>query len=122
VTNNRRRTRRAKGRRLQRKRSELVERTFAHMCETGGARRSWLCGIEKVKKRWLVQGAARNLGLVLRKLFGIGTARTLQDAGRLALRAYAAGFIILRYLHHSATQAVLNTVNHIPRSPFAVAM
>lgn len=122
VTNNRRRTKRAKGRRLQRRRSELVERTFAHMCETGGARRSWLRGIEKVRKRWLVQGAARNLGLVLRKLFGIGTARTLQDAGRLALRVYVAWLIVLRHLHHSAKHAVLSTVNHIPRNQFAVVM
>ena len=35
VYNNRRRTRREKGRRMQRSRSEMTERTFAHMCETG---------------------------------------------------------------------------------------
>jgi transposase len=122
VTNNRRRTQRVKGRRLQRKRSELVERTFAHMCETGGARRSWLSGIEKVRKRWLMQGAARNLGLVLRKLFGIGTARTLQDAGRLALRAYVACLIVLRHLQRSASHSALSTENQIPRTPFAVVM
>lgn len=120
VTNNRRRTQRIKGRRLQRKRSELVERTFAHMCETGGARRSWLCGIEKVKKRWLVQGTARNLGLVLRKLFGIGTARTLQDAGRLALRVWIACLIILRHRHPSATHTGFHTTHQIPKTQFAV--
>jgi transposase len=122
VTNNRRRTRRAKGRRLQRQRSELVERTFAHMCETGGARRSWLCGIEKVKKRWLVQGAARNLGLVLRKLFGMGTARTLQAAGHLALRVHVAWLIVLRHLHRSASHPLLGTANHIHRTLFAVVV
>ncbi len=36
VENNRRRMRRAKGKRLQRLRSERVERSFAHVCETGG--------------------------------------------------------------------------------------
>jgi transposase len=51
VINNRRRVRRAKSKRLQRKRSERVERSFAHICETGGARRSWLHGLEKVQKR-----------------------------------------------------------------------
>jgi hypothetical protein len=122
VTNNRRRTKRVKGRRLQRKRSELVERTFAHMCETGGARRSWLCGIEKVKKRWLLQGAARNLGLVLRKLFGIGTARTLQAAGRLALRVPVAWLIILRRLHRSASPSAFGTANHTPKTLFATAV
>jgi transposase len=82
--NNRRRTRGARSKRLQRQRSERVERSFAHMCDSGGARRSWLCGIEKVQKRYLIAAMARNLGLVLRKLFGIGTPRGLQAAGGLA--------------------------------------
>ena len=42
-----------RGRRLQRLRSERVERTFAHLCDTGGTRRTWLRGIEKVRKRYL---------------------------------------------------------------------
>src|SRR5271154_6047325 len=36
---NRRRMRGARSKRLQRERSEQVERTFAHVCETGGGRR-----------------------------------------------------------------------------------
>jgi hypothetical protein len=44
---NRRRNRGARGKRLQKKRSEYVERTFAHVCETGGGRRSWLRGLAK---------------------------------------------------------------------------
>jgi transposase len=39
VLQNRARTERAYGKRLQRKRSELVERSFAHVCDTGGGRR-----------------------------------------------------------------------------------
>jgi transposase len=75
---NRRRVRGNRSKRLQKRRSEYVERTFAHMCETGGGRRTWLRGLEDVRKRWLIQAAARNLGLILRKLFGVGTARSLQ--------------------------------------------
>ena len=48
VVNNRRRMSRDKGKELQHERSEKVERSFAHVCETGGARRSWLRGIEKI--------------------------------------------------------------------------
>jgi transposase len=81
VLNNRRRTRGSRSKRLQRWRSERVERSFAHICETGGARRSWLCGIEKVQKRYLIAAVARNLGLVMRKLFNMGTARGLQAEG-----------------------------------------
>ena len=76
---NRRRMNGDRGKRLQKKRSELVERSFAHICETGGARRSWLRGLEKVNKRYKMVAAARNLGLMMRKLFGIGKPRCLQD-------------------------------------------
>ena len=79
--NNRRRIRGARSKRLQRLRSERAERSFAHICDTGGARRSWLRGIEKVQKRYLVAAMARNLGLIVRKLFGIGTPRGLQGRG-----------------------------------------
>jgi transposase len=84
VTGNRRRVKGKRGRALQRERSEKVERSFAHVCETGGSRRTWLHGIEKVRKRYLTSAMARNLGLVLRHLFGIGTARSLQGNGGLA--------------------------------------
>src|SRR5262249_55431669 len=43
-----------RGRRLSRKRSEYAERSFAHTCETGGARRTWLRGRENVAKRYSV--------------------------------------------------------------------
>jgi transposase len=78
VEANRRRNQRKKGKELQRSRSEKVERTFAHVLETGGARRTWLRGIEKVRKRYAISTAAHNLGVVMRKLFGFGTARSLQ--------------------------------------------
>ena len=94
VLNNRRRTRGARSKRLQRLRSELVERSFAHVCETGGARRSWLCGIEKVQKRYLIAAVARNLGLLMRKVFGIGTPRGLQAEGGLVSLALFARFHI----------------------------
>jgi hypothetical protein len=77
---NRRRTKGARGRRLQRRRSEYVERTFAHVCETGGGRRSWLRGLLDVSKRYLMQVAGHNLGVIMRRLSGKGTPRSLQGA------------------------------------------
>ena len=97
--NNRRRVRGARSKRLQRQRSELVERSFAHVCDTGGARRSWLHGIEKVQKRYLIAAVARNLGLVMRKLFGIGTPRGLQAEGGLVVLVWLAWFHIHGLLH-----------------------
>ena len=78
---NRRRVRGERSKRLQRKRSETVERSFAHVCETGGSRRTWLRGRVNVTKRYLIQVAAHNLGVVMRSLFGVGKPRVLQGAG-----------------------------------------
>ena len=51
---NRRRIRGARGRRLLRRRGELLERPCAHLYETGGMRRSHLRGGENLLKRLLI--------------------------------------------------------------------
>jgi IS5 family transposase len=100
VINNRRRTGREKSRKLQRLRSERVERSFAHTCETGGARRSWLRGFVDVTKRYLMTVAAHNLGRVLQKLFGVGKPKALQ--GISGLSAGLAGVLQVRMWVHLA--------------------
>ena len=79
---NRARVGRKKGKALQRKRGELVERTFAHICETGAARRTRLRGLGNVNKRYLIQASGANLGLVMRSLLGRGTPRGLAEVLR----------------------------------------
>jgi transposase len=117
VLNNRARTRRDYGKRLQRLRSERVERSFAHVCDAGGGRRAGVRGLENVRKLYLIKAAAHNLGLILRKLLGAGKPR-----------AYAA---FLRLLHslHNAQITILALVCRIgrrklsttPRNNFAAA-
>jgi transposase len=75
---NRRRVRGDRNKRLQKLRSELTERSFAHLYETGGMRRVHLRGRANILKRLLVQGAAFNLSLILRKTVGVGKPRRLQ--------------------------------------------
>jgi transposase len=87
VYQNRRRVQTPKSKRYQRQRGELLERTFAHVCETGNHRRTRLRGKENVHKRYLLQAAAFNLGLVMRKLVGRGTPRGLADAAARLLFA-----------------------------------
>jgi hypothetical protein len=87
VTGNRRRVKRAKGKTLQRRRSEVCERTFAHLCETGGARRSWLRGLVDVSKRYTIAAAAHNLGRLLRRLTGTGKPKALQGGAIAAVLA-----------------------------------
>lgn len=81
VYGNRRRVRGARGRRLSRLRSEYAERSIAHVCETGATRRLWLRGNENVAKWYLMRAAARNLAVIMRALFKIGTPRSLQGLG-----------------------------------------
>jgi Transposase DDE domain len=95
---NRRRIRGPRNAGLQRRRSEFVERTFAHSCESGGGRRSHLRGVYDVGKRWLIHLAARNLGVVIRSITGVGTPRAHQAEGSSAslLRAAVDALIQLQ--------------------------
>ena len=67
------------GRRLMRQRGERIERSFAHLYDTGGMRRTYLRGHTNILKRLLVHAGGFNLGLVMRHLIGSGTPRGLQD-------------------------------------------
>ena len=75
---NRRRVRRVKSKRLMKRRGELVERSFAHLYETGGMRRLHLRGRTNILKRAVVHAAGFNLGLVLRQRLGAGKPRQFQ--------------------------------------------
>src|SRR5215212_2033960 len=82
VYRNRRRLRDPRGRRLMRQRGERIERSFAHLYDTGGMRRTHLRGHENILKRLLIHAGGFNLGLLVRSILGVGTPRGLQ--GRLA--------------------------------------
>lgn len=82
---NRRRIKGARGKRLLRRRGELIERSFAHCYETGAMRRLHLRGRENIHKRLLIHTAAFNLGLLLRSQTGSGTPRQLAEALRKGL-------------------------------------
>ena len=75
-----------------------IERTFAHVCDTGGACRSWLRGLKEVGNRNLIAVAGHNLGRILWKHFGIGKPRSLQG-----LRALMP---LLQTLIHRSTAAL----------------
>lgn len=76
----RRRNQTQRGRQLQRKRSELNERSNAHLYETGGMRRVHLRGRENILKRLSVHGAGFNLSILMRNLTGVGKPRVMQGA------------------------------------------
>lgn len=68
-------TRSASGKALLRKRGEHLERGFAHVLDHGGLRRATLRGCENLTKRHLIAALSFNLSLLLRTIFGIGTAK-----------------------------------------------
>lgn len=92
---NRRRIKGRRGKQLMRRRGELIERSFAHVLDTGGMRRTHLRGRVNILKRMLLQVGGFNLGLLMRKLFGVGKPKGL---GRLFLRVLQAIFGLWRAL------------------------
>jgi DDE family transposase len=117
---NRRRVRGDRGRQLRNRRSELTERSFAHLYETGGMRRLHLRGRDNILKRLLVHAAAFNISLILRKQLGMGKPRQFQGLSRELFAFY---FVLLaefsRAMAESDTaNAPLSSKSMIPRLSF----
>jgi len=89
VYGNRRRIAGPRGKRLMRRRGEYVERTFAHVYDTGGLRRIHLRGHPNILKRLIVHAGAFNLGLLMRHAIGRGTPRGLQGRRRPCFALWA---------------------------------
>jgi transposase len=106
---NRRRTRGRRGRRLMRQRGERIERSFAHVYDTGGMRRTHLRGHANILKRLLIHAGGFNLGLVMRHLIGLGTPRGLQGQLAAVLALVAALSTRIVELWHGGT---LPSVDH----------
>lgn len=64
---------------MLKQRGEKLERTFAHLYETGGMGRVHLIGRKNILKRLVVHAGAFNLSLIMRRHVGVGTPRGLQD-------------------------------------------
>ena len=73
----------ASGKNLLRRRGMHIERSFAHILDCGGMRRTTLRGWENLNKRFKLAAAFYNLSQLMRKLFGIGTPKQLAAGGRL---------------------------------------
>ena len=70
---------------MQRRRSELVERPFAHQYETGGCVGCGCAAMTMSASGVLIQAAGCNFGLLLRRLTGVGTPRSLQGRALSAI-------------------------------------
>ena len=116
---NRRRIRGTRGKRLIRRRGELLERPFAHYLEAGGMRRTHLRRHENILKRLLTHVAGFNLGILMRNLIGKAHAEGIRGAQSQSDRC----FIALRLDHrrtfcpaaiHRASQLGRSAESHLP--------
>ena len=69
--------------------------SFAHLCDRGKMRRTYLRGLENVTKSYLMRVAGHNLSVIMRKLVGIGKPRRLQGLSHAFLRVLACSFFML---------------------------
>jgi transposase len=83
---NRRRVRGARGKRIMRRRGEYVERSFAHMYDTGGLRRTHLRGHHNILKRLLVHAGASISACSCGRHSGAARREGCKDAGSAPAR------------------------------------
>ena len=113
---NRRRVQGNYGKRLLRRRGELVERSFAHCYDTGGMRRTHLRKHDNILKRQLIHVGAFNLSLIFRRLLGAGTPREWKNLGGM-LFLFLFGLFTCRKNRHRPCRRP----NRGPRAPRAAA-
>jgi hypothetical protein len=94
----------AEGKALLKKRGMHIERSFAHILDCGGMRRTTLRGRENIQKRYSIAALGYNLSLAMRHLFGIGTPKQLAAASKKML--YFTFFIL------STIKSTVRSINH----------
>jgi transposase len=98
------------GKELLRRRGMHIERSFAHILDAGGMRRTTLRGWENLNKRFKLAAAFYNLSQLMRKLFGFGTPKQLAAAmergGRALLGCLAFILTLVQSVAHWITEMV----------------
>jgi transposase len=82
------------GKALLRRRGMHLERSFAHILDAGGARRTTLRGLGNLNKRFTVSAAIYNLSQLMRKLFGVGTPKQLAAMGKALFLVWRAIVVV----------------------------
>src|SRR6266704_899350 len=107
----RRSVRSKSGKDLLRRRGMHIERSFAHILDCGGIRRTTLRGWENLNKRFKLAAAFYNLSQLMRRLFGFGTpkqlAAALERGGRALFSELAGLLMALLAIVNAITAAVV---------------
>jgi transposase len=86
------------GKELLQRRGMHLERSFAHILDAGGARRTTLRRLENLNKRFKVSAAIYNLSQLMRKLFGVGTPKQLAATGKALFLVWRTILVVGREL------------------------
>jgi len=84
------------GKQLLKQRGQHLERSFAHVLDAGGARRTTLRGLENLNKRFKMSAAIYNLSQMMRAIWGVGTpkqwAAGVKSLALVLFRLFMAGW------------------------------
>jgi len=83
------------GKALLQRRGMHLERSFAHILDAGGARRTTLRGLLNLNKRFKVSAAIYNLSQLMRKLFGVGTPKQWAAMGKALVLVFRAVLVVI---------------------------
>jgi len=111
------------GKDLLRRRGMHIERSFAHILDAGGMRRTTLRGWSNLNKRFKLAAAIYNLSQLMRKLFGYGTPKQVAAAmerGGAAFLLRLAWFLTLTWEVINQVTAGLITSRHLPGEFFHI--
>ena len=105
-----------------RRRGECVERSFAHLYDTGRLRRTHLRGHQNILKRLIVHAGAFNLGLLMRQAIGRGTPRGLQGRRRGFLALWLALWMLVSHIWTAGTRlfSTRRRTSHVGLARYAV--
>jgi transposase len=107
----RRRVASRRGKKLLRKRGMYVERSFAHILDAGGMRRTTLRGRENIEKRYLMAALGYNLSLILLAIYKVGRPKAW-----VAKASEGAFSLVFRWLNEGLTKCH-RIVSTFPRFP-----
>jgi transposase len=92
------------GKALLRRRGMHIERSFAHILDSGGTRRATLRGTHNLNKRYKIAAAAYNLSQLMRYLMGIGTPKQAAARARKGFQALLGLLLMTSQLARRAFQ------------------
>jgi hypothetical protein len=105
------------GKRLLRKRGQHIERSFAHVLDAGGMRRTTLRGLDNLNKRHRIAAACYNLSQLLRRLHGVGTPKQWAACFAKLILGLAKLLITLWHLSQAGRSILSSTATLRPFRP-----